>query len=52
MRKKGGILVGYYNEGILQMSLIVYYAIVFPLAPLFSYFTNILDFNIKLTSLA
>ena len=52
MRNKPSVLVGYYNEGILQMSMIVYYALAFPLAPLFSYLTNLIDFDIKLKSLA
>ena len=51
MKKRPAALVGYYNEGIMQMSFIVYYAVVFPLAPLFSNITNFIDFDIKLSSL-
>ena len=51
MKKRPAALVGYYNEAISQMSLVVYYACVFPLAPLFSVVTNLIDFDIKLRSL-
>lgn len=51
MKKRPAALVGYYNEAVSQMSLIVYYACVFPFAPLFSVITNIIDFDIKLRSL-
>ena len=43
MRKRPASLVGYYNENIVQMGFILYYALVFPLAPAFSIITNFIE---------
>ena len=51
MKKRGASLVGFYNEGIVQMGFIVYYAVVFPLAPLFSIITNLFEIDIKISSM-
>lgn len=41
-------LVGYYNEGVIQLGFIAFFATAFPFAPLFSFLTNLLEIKIKL----
>ena len=45
-------LIYFYNEGIIQLGFIVFFACVFPLAPLFSFATNLLEVNIKLNRMS
>lgn len=45
-------LIYFYNEGIIQLGFIVFFACVFPLAPLFSFFTNLLEIRIKLNRMS
>ena len=45
-------LIYFYNEGIIQLGFIVFFACVFPLAPLFSFGTNLLEIRIKLNSMS
>ena len=45
-------LVQTYTEGIIQLGFIVFFACVFPLAPLFSFLTNLLEINIKLNNMS
>ena len=51
MKKEGQLLIGFYNEAMIQLGFIVFFAPTFPLAPLFSFFTNLLEINIKINSL-
>ena len=41
-------LIYLYNEAIIQLGFIVFFACVFPLAPLFSFVTNLIEIKIKL----
>ncbi len=41
-------LAPYYNEAIIQLGFIAFFATAFPFAPLFSFFTNLLEIKIKL----
>ena len=41
-------LVFFYNEAVIQMGFIAFFAVVFPFAPLFSFLTNLLEIKIKL----
>ena len=41
-------LVYYYNEAIIQMGFVALFAVVFPIAPLFSFLTNLLQIKLKL----
>ena len=41
-------LVFYYNEAVIQMGFIAFFAVSFPFAPLFSFLTNLLEIKIKL----
>jgi len=43
-----GTLVYYYNEAIIQLGFIAFFTTAFPLAPLFSFLTNLLEIKIKL----
>ena len=45
-------LVYYYNEAIIQLGFISLFATAFPFAPLFSFFTNLLEIMIKLNHLS
>lgn len=48
MEKAQTTLVFQYNEAVIQMGFMAFFAVSFPLAPLFSFFTNLLDIRIKL----
>ena len=52
MKKEKQLLVGYYNEAMIQLGFIVFFAPVFPLAPLFSFLTNLLEIFIKMNALS
>lgn len=41
-------LVFYYNEAVIQLGFIAFFAVAFPFAPLFSFLTNLLEIMIKL----
>lgn len=41
-------LVPYYNEAVIQLGFVAFFATSFPFAPLFSFFTNLLEIQIKL----
>ena len=45
-------LIFFYNEAIIQLGFITFFACVFPLAPLFSFFTNLLEIRIKLNRMS
>jgi hypothetical protein len=45
-------LIFFYNEAIIQLGFIVFFACVFPLAPLFSFLTNLLEIRIKLNRMS
>ena len=45
-------LVYFYNEAVIQMGFIAFFAVVFPFAPLFSFLTNLLEVVIKLKTFA
>ena len=45
-------LIHFYNEAVIQLGFIVFFACVFPLAPLFSLLTNMLEIRIKLNSMS
>ena len=51
MKKDPTLFVGFYNEAMIQLGFIVFFAPTFPLAPLFSFFTNLLEINIKLSAM-
>ena len=44
--------IWYYNEAVIQLGFIAFFAVSFPLAPLFSFLTNILEVMIKLKIMA
>ena len=48
MKPAAGTLVFYYNEAIIQLGFIAFFAVSFPFAPLFSFFTNLLEILIKI----
>ena len=48
MKKTASTLVFYYNEAVIQLGFIAFFATAFPFAPLFSFFTNLLEIMIKL----
>jgi len=52
MSQPSDTLIYFYNEGIIQLGFIVFFAVVFPLAPLFSFLTNLLEIKIKLNSMS
>ena len=41
-------LAYFYNEAVIQMGFICFFAVAFPLAPIFSFFTNLLSLKLKL----
>ena len=41
-------LVYAYNEAVIQMGFISFFAVSFPFAPIFSFFTNLLSIKLKL----
>ena len=45
-------LVFYYNEAVIQLGFIAFFAVAFPFAPLFSFLTNLLEIKIKLNQIA
>jgi len=45
-------LIYFYNEAIIQLGFITFFACVFPLAPLFSFLTNLLEIRIKLNRMS
>ena len=52
MKPAAGSLVAYYNEAMIQLGFIALFAVAFPFAPLFSFFTNLLEIKIKLNDMA
>ena len=52
MNRAPDTLVFFYNEAIVQMGFIAFFAVSFPLAPLFSFLTNLLEIRIKLNTMA
>jgi len=44
-------LVPFYNEGMIQLGFIAFFATAFPFAPLFSFLTNLLEIKIKLQTI-
>lgn len=51
MKPPQSTLVFYYNEAIIQLGYIAFFAVAFPFAPLFSFLTNLLEIAIKLQHL-
>ena len=51
MKPAAKTLVFYYNEAVIQLGFIAFFAVAFPFAPLFSFFTNLLEIKIKLNHL-
>ena len=45
-------LVPYYNEAVIQLGFIAFFATAFPFAPLFSFLTNLLEIKIKLNHIS
>ena len=45
-------LVYFYNEAVIQMGFIAFFAVAFPFAPLFSFLTNLLEIKIKLQTMS
>ena len=45
-------LVFFYNEAVIQMGFIAFFAVAFPFAPLFSFLTNLLEIKIKLSGMS
>ena len=45
-------LVYFYNEGVIQLGFIAFFATAFPFAPLFSFLTNLLEIMIKMQTLS
>ena len=41
-------LVPFYNEAVIQLGFVAFFAVSFPFAPLFSFVTNLLEIRIKL----
>lgn len=52
MAQQAESLIYFYNEAIIQLGFIVFFAMVFPLAPLFSFLTNLLEIKIKLNRMS
>ena len=52
MKPAAATLVFYYNEAIIQLGFIAFFATAFPFAPLFSFLTNLLEIKIKLQHIA
>jgi hypothetical protein len=52
MQQPPNTLVFFYNEAVTQMGFIAFFAVSFPLAPLFSFLTNLLEIKIKLSTMA
>ena len=52
MAQQAESLIYFYNEAIIQLGFIVFFACVFPLAPLFSFLTNLLEIKIKLNRMS
>ena len=48
LKPQSTTLVYYYNEAIIQMGFVSFFAVAFPLAPIFSFFTNMLSLKLKL----
>ena len=48
MKPAANSLVPYYNEAVIQMGFVAFFATSFPFAPLFSFLTNLLEIKIKL----
>ena len=48
MKPATATLVPYYNEAIIQLGFIAFFATAFPFAPLFSFLTNLLEIAIKM----
>ena len=48
MQEAPKTLVFFYNEAVIQMGFIAFFAVAFPFAPLFSFLTNLLEIKIKL----
>ena len=51
MKPASKTLVFYYNEAVIQLGFIAFFAVAFPFAPLFSFLTNLLEIKIKLNTL-
>ncbi len=51
MKKEEELNINHYQEGITQFGFIAMFANTFPLAPIFSLFTNLLEIKIKLNSM-
>jgi hypothetical protein len=45
-------LVYLYNEAVIQLGFVAFFAVAFPFAPLFSFLTNLLEINIKLNNMS
>lgn len=45
-------LVFFYNEAVIQLGFIAFFAVAFPFAPLFSFLTNLLEIMIKLQNIS
>lgn len=52
MKQAANSLVPYYNEAVIQLGFIAFFAVSFPFAPLFSFLTNLLEIQIKLQHIA
>ena len=52
MKPAAASLVGYYNEAMIQLGFIAFFATAFPFAPLFSFLTNLLEMRIKLNHIS
>ena len=52
MKPAANSLVGFYNEAVIQLGFVAFFATSFPFAPLFSFLTNLLEIKIKLQHLA
>ena len=52
MKPAPSTLVFYYNEAVIQLGFIAFFAVAFPFAPLFSFLTNLLEIKIKLNQIA
>mmetsp|Transcript_17284 Transcript_17284/g.23304 ORF Transcript_17284/g.23304 Transcript_17284/m.23304 type:complete len:110 (+) Transcript_17284:2749-3078(+) len=48
MKPATSTLVYFYNEGVIQLGFIAFFATAFPFAPLFSFLTNLLEIMIKM----
>ena len=50
-KEKGDQFVWFYNEAIVQLGFISFFAFVFPAAPVFSFITNFIEIRVKLNSM-